>query len=360
MKKAAFIDHSFKKKSGSSEFFTDILAENYTTDVYWDDSWLKKPGVRLSEIEKKNYDLVVFFQVLNASKRSLLKHKIKNAVFVPMYDSAYSVKDEHWKKLSPFKFINFSKTLHDKLVRLNLNSLNVQYFCPPDANPDFSTNHKLNGFFWQRYDRVNWNHISAIIKHAPFKKIHIHKAIDPPGYDFYPPTEEELGQYNITISEWFQKREDYLQIMNSTDVFFVPRKFEGIGMSFIEAMSMGKCVVAPNFPTMNEYITHGYNGLLYDLEKIPPLDFSQVEEISRNAYETVKKGYEKWNQDKVRILEFCDAPTRYWNGNGSKPVPTLLNRMGYEIQRLRRHINKKHPRIARALFRIKVALGLNF
>ena len=62
-------------------------------------------------------------------------------------------------------------------------------------------------------------------------------------------------------------------------------------MAFLEAMSLGLIIIAPNNPTYNEYIISGHNGFLYDSyldiynqdideKKIRrSLDFSKVEVI---------------------------------------------------------------------------------
>lgn len=359
MKRAAFIDHSFKKVSRSSEFFMDILRREYEVDIYWDDSWKNLPGVDLAEIGSKKYDLVVFFQAIRVTSKDLKKNNIHNVVFVPMYDDAQYVNKEFWVQLKPYKFINFSKKMHDEHKKLGLNSIYVQYFCPPRENISFRKQEKLSGFFWQRYNWINWNHVSSLIKHAPFEKIHIHKAIDPPGYEFYPPDEHEMGRYNISISEWFENHQEYMNVVEKYDVFFVPRRYEGIGMSFIEAMAMGKCVVAPNLPTMNEYIKHGVNGLLYDLEILKPLSFDNISEIAENAYESVKSGYENWKTDQDKILAFCSLTTQYQKAYiKTASLPKFIRNTIMNLIDLRIHINRKYPKTAKKLVKIKNALTL--
>jgi glycosyltransferase involved in cell wall biosynthesis len=47
-----------------------------------------------------------------------------------------------------------------------------------------------------------------------------------------------------------------------------PRRYEGIGMAFLEAMAMEMCVVAENQSTANEYILSGKNVILYGGDRI--------------------------------------------------------------------------------------------
>jgi glycosyltransferase involved in cell wall biosynthesis len=79
-------------------------------------------------------------------------------------------------------------------------------------------------------------------------------------------------------------------------------------MSFLEAMAMGLCVVAPNAPTMNEYIQNGVNGLLYDPENPKPLDFSRAHELGKAARLSVQKGHDAWTASKKEIVSFLSEP----------------------------------------------------
>ncbi len=49
-------------------------------------------------------------------------------------------------------------------------------------------------------------------------------------------------------------------ILKSNTFHIAPKQEEGIGMTFLEAMTIGKIVIAKKAPTMNEYIIHGCNG----------------------------------------------------------------------------------------------------
>jgi hypothetical protein len=303
--------------------------------------------------------VVIFFQIITIRPEDLKRSKIKNAVFVPMYDSTHWFHKKKLKVLTPYKFINFSSNLHERFNELQMTSIHVKYFNPPAKKVTFEQKNELSGFFWQRYDWINWNHISAIIKHAPFKRIHIHKAIDPPGYDFYPPSDEEMLKYNITISEWFEDPGEYFEILDRSDVFFSPRKHEGIGMSFIEAMARGKCVVAPDHPTMNEYIEHGKNGLLWNIEKLTPLNFDNIGDISKNAYDTVSRGYEKWLKDQGKILEFCEEPTLFWQGNNkTRSRVGLASALKRRVKILGYHINNRYPKVSKMISKFNKRNGL--
>jgi glycosyltransferase involved in cell wall biosynthesis len=308
-KRCAYIDHSFKIKSQSSRFLIDILEKHYDVEQFWDDSWNNGPRVDLEVIAGKTFDIIVFFQQINYEPDELQMLNCEDIIFIPMYDGAHFFPDSFFQKFQGIKFLNFSKTFHDRLIGLGLSSEYFQYF--PNPNNFKVTNLQstdLSGFFWQRYDLINWGHIMKLIGDFPFKKFHLHLAIDPPGYPVIMPGDEEKSRLNITISEWFKTRDEYYEVLKSTDVFFAPRVYEGIGMSFLEAMAMGKCVVAPDTPTMNEYIAHNVNGFLYNLDNPQPLVFENLEEIRRNARSGVERGYTQWINSSQRLFNYFETP----------------------------------------------------
>jgi hypothetical protein len=76
-------------------------------------------------------------------------------------------------------------------------------------------------------------------------------------------------------------------------------------MSFLEAMNHGCCVVAPNSPTHNEYITHMLNGILVD-DKYgytgPKLDRKILKDLGTCAQASLKL----WHEVSNRSLKHLD------------------------------------------------------
>ncbi len=60
---------------------------------------------------------------------------------------------------------------------------------------------------------------------------------------------------------------------------------------------------------MNEYITHGVNGLLFPPRNPSPLDLSRMPELGRRAREGAEAGFERWQRERQgRLLDYLDAP----------------------------------------------------
>ncbi len=322
----AFIDHSFHRKSQASAFLVDILSHEYEIDIYWDDSWQGGPRTDLKEIVQQDVAAVLFFQILLFPPGELALLRDKTVFLVPMFDGTPLLFDHFWKyyaALPGLRCINFCRFLHLRLTKLGFNSRYFQYFPTIDAldTTSNSTNNTgtknetnkatrnnppaLKGFFWQRTGRLTWAHIRQLIAQSDFSAITIHLAGDPPGCDYVLPTAAEKKQYHIETSKWFAGKDEYLELVKNANVYFAPRPTEGIGMSFLEAMALGKCVVAPDRPTMNEYIRHGDNGLLYQLKHPQPLDFSDLENICQRAQQFAQEGAEKWLQARTELADFA-------------------------------------------------------
>ena len=91
--------------------------------------------------------------------------------------------------------------------------------------------------------------------------------------------------------------------MDAAAFYIAPRVYEGIGMSFLEAMARGRCVVAADHPTMNEYIEHGKTGFLFQPDAITSLEYTeeQIREIQRASRDYILNGYEHWRVEKTKL-----------------------------------------------------------
>ncbi len=309
-KRIVFIDHSLHQKTGSSDFLIRLLSREYQVSLYRDASWKGGPPIKWKEIQASSPEALILFQTFYYHPPRRLEYlNCPNIILVPMYDDTHNLPDKIWRRYRQFRFITFSGHLHQKLISLGLNSYYLQYFPDPGLLPagknDFS---ELHGFFWQRTNDITWDHIRQLIRGTAFKKFHLHLALDAAWYREVLPTRQEIEKYHITITHWFERCESYLAAVNEANVFFAPRVREGIGMPFLEAMAMGKVVVAAGQPTMNEYIRHRETGILYDINRILPVDLSDAARLSGNAAEYCRYGFTKWEKQKEDLLRWIHDP----------------------------------------------------
>jgi glycosyltransferase involved in cell wall biosynthesis len=104
------------------------------------------------------------------------------------------------------------------------------------------------------------------------------------------------------------------QFMMDADVVLVCSRCEAFGRVAVEAMKLGKAVIASNSGSMPELIRDGWNGLLYDTfspislaEKIQMLSANQYlrKEIEKNAYQSANSKFTlaNYSSDLMNIIK---------------------------------------------------------
>lgn len=309
----AYIDHSFHKKTLSTNFLFNLLKEKHSVTPYWDESWNGGTPVKLNDL--LHYDAIVCFQILPASLTNIGKRH-PNITFVPMLDSygmtAYQGRDLRpaFQNLYNIKILNFSKALHYFCQGTGLCSKYVQYWQKPVADPPALQLSGLHGFFWcRRPSQISWTTIRKLIGKNRFDSFHLRLIPDPGEPTPEPPSLEEQRYHNITISDgWLTNKHEYESILNAANIFFAPRVEEGIGQAMLEAFCRGQCVIAPDCGTMNEYIYPQYNGILYNYKYPEEIDFSDVKNICKNSIKSSIYGFSKWKCEIENIEKFITTP----------------------------------------------------
>lgn len=324
MKKVAFIGLSFHKKTQSSQFFIDLLNRYFITDIFWDTEDNCQDDKNKDALCEP-YDAIIYWQIMpNIIK---LKYSYcKNIILVPMYDHVVRYNDWDFLNYKDFKFINFSKSLDEKLRNLGLESLYLQYFPTITSMPIRSTiscKKKFKIFFWQRGKDINLSLIKELLPVEQIDSMILHRLNNEKEQDiwFEEASKEDIKNYNIKLSSWFNTKNDFLEALNDCDIFISPRLFEGIGMSFLEAMALGKCVIAPNLPTMNEYIIDNFNGILFEVDNLKKLDLSNCITLGSKAKEYIKNGLSKWDYEKENIPSFILKKNMITNIKRSSFIP---------------------------------------
>lgn len=313
--RVAYVDHSYHKQTLSNDFIVDILNEFGCEVVrFWDDSWQGGSAVNLHELA--SFDALVLFQQTGSFNAPSLSAVHPNITYIPMLDNfrltygrAHDI-TRYWKQFQGVKFVNFSRTLHYIIQACGLSSRYFQYFQPPD--PAWQAPAQgLHGFFWcRRPDQISFEHIRALLGGTRFDSLHLHLALDPGMPPVPLPGAQDIKRHNITMSTWFENKADYLAALGRANVFFAPRREEGIGQAMLEAFVRGQCVVAPDAGTMNEYIVHGVNGLLYDPDAPAPLDFGRAVALGRRGRDGAAVGHANWLQAKERLVRHILLPQR--------------------------------------------------
>ena len=335
----AYIDHSYHKKTLSNNFLSDMLRNRGNIiDIFWDESWNNKPAIPFNLV--KNYDLVIMFQCRCSSKEKYYRKLHPNVIYIPMLDS-YNIqkgpkkhKGNIWEPFQGCKIINFSTAMHAISTSFGLQSFYVKYYQQP-INTLLPID-APRGFFWLRNENhVSWSLIKTLIYNTHFESFHLHLAPDPESPEPSLPNIEDKNKFNMKTTNWFEDKQDFLNVLNNSNIYFAPRREEGIGQSFLEAMTRGQCVVAPDNGTMNEYILHGVNGLLYNQNNPEPLDFTNFLELGKMAKQSAAIGYERWLSMEDKLEEFILTPSSKLYHGYYQHVPIIPSRI-----RIKRNLKK--------------------
>jgi GT2 family glycosyltransferase len=305
--RVAFLGHSYHQKTGSSRFLIDLLEQHAIVE-----QWFGEPGSGAgwdwaAEFNEARYDVIVIWQLHEAF--NLLSGRHPNVVFIPMYDSMLWAGDFYWKPaFNAAKVVCFSWALRREVMRRTVVHSGFQYYPDPARHAlveDFTT---LRGFLWYRRREIPPSLAFCLCRGTEFERFVVHDAPDP-GHEAKGAWTVPPNIYRLDRTRWSADGEAYAAALRNTNVFFAPRPNEGIGMSVLEAMASGHCVVAPDAPTMNEYISNGANGLLYVPGRRTRLDFARARAIGARARESIERGHERWLSSIPDLLEFVTTPT---------------------------------------------------
>lgn len=302
----AVIDHSFHQTTLSTKFIPELLATHYEVDMYWDTSWQGEPNITADQLNHKHYDIIVFVQTILPIKQ--LRQLQAQIIWIPMYDGVPIDNAGYWLELStlPLKVISFSQTLAQQLQHYKIDCLPVQFYFDPKQFPQVTDYSTIRIFFWQR------TNITFALVRRLFTKLPVHRwviKINPdPNHVASRPTPAECTQYHITVIEGgYNNKSDYLQLLAQCNVYICPRAYEGIGMSFLEAMAMGLIPIALDHPTMNEYIQSGVTGVL--TTTFDPITALDLPNMAKQLKTKAEQGFHRWQQQQTEIIPYLQKPT---------------------------------------------------
>jgi hypothetical protein len=304
VKRSLFLDMDFKQRTRSSEFFAELIASRGEVLRAWDATWRGGPSADLTAATRGGeLDAAVFFQALPPASQ-VLRVPARCRTWVPMSDVLDTVPDAALRpyRLTGLRVVCFCRALYERLRRLGFPSLYAQYFPEPPAEA-VDGRGGLRVFFWQRRAQPGWQTVKALLGGQRPERTCLLVAPDP-GVRADEPTPDDAGRYHVTRVTGFLAPAEFHRLMRTCNVFIAPRSREGIGMTFLEAMAHGLCVVAAEGPTMSEYITHGVNGLLYRPGAVGPLDLSAAAALGAAARESACRGRAAWSADAERVLRF--------------------------------------------------------
>lgn len=294
--------------TSSTDFLFELLSD-YEIETDYSNAFRTK-------LLTEEYSVVIHFQGLPDLKDIGLLSK-RNTVIVPMYDQVKDTSKAIWFEFRRFKFLSFSRRLHTLLTSLGFQSQAIQYF--PKIELIESDQKEDACVFWVRDQSPNIETFFKVMKGQDVKTLHLREK--EPSASVVP---KELGPMKIQRFQYSKDRQEYTKLLDRSKFLFASRNYEGIGLSFLEAMSRGVCVIAPDLPTMNEYIVSGRTGVLYDPADPQPTAKIEYQAILKNLVSDGEKRHQDYLRGIPGVLDFLNVRSR------PKPVIWILRGFIFE------------------------------
>jgi hypothetical protein len=348
-----FIGHFYHQVTKSSAFFLERLKLLGEVTAIFD----KSAGGAVPQnylATAAPYDFVVVWQLPKVISQFAGQANRKNIVYVPMFDAVHRMERDFWQSLKHIKIVCFSSTLRATCLTHRLDSFFIQYYPEwVELAPAGYSGKSL--FFWQRRTTPNWETVSSILPQSQFSHMHHHVAIDPgfevpPGKLVYPDA-SDLASGRVGSSDWFPDKADLIAELRRFNLFFLPREREGIGMSFLDAMTTGLIPVGFDRPTYNEYVVDGLNGFIVakeqrlELPDLHPVALLMMHYIikGRKNYLRRLKGLDAFLLRPVKVAE---APRRSLFQRGPLLFRRWANRLFATAGNARRPIGESAAMIS--------------
>jgi hypothetical protein len=302
-----YVGHSYHAQTGSSQFMRTLLETTFEVTTLWDESW-RPGGGRLAAdaINRTEPEHLALYQQL-PSRREYARLRCRSVTWIPMHDSIGA--GSHWLgwRRSGMKVLCFCAEDSVYFSGLGFDTLRVQYAPAPD--PVVPRSLPLSVFFWLRHDAIGWDTLKRLLGVQRPERIVLRIAPDP-GHAPVLPSAEDCREYSIEVHEGWMDALRYRELLGSCSIFMAPRPSEGIGQALLDARAMGLAAVAPDAPTMNEYLRHGDTGYLYDLSAPAPLDLSDLAGVRQRSLADLAAAHRRWLSAQPTVLEFVRKPSR--------------------------------------------------
>lgn len=207
---------------------------------------------------------IVFFQL--PPPENIFGARDARIIWIPMWDQARGYNKKWWDHLPKnLKVISFSNEISCRARAVGLKTLDLKFAKPPNECEQADWSGRRTLFYWNRTGIVGEAFLRKLCKVLDVEELLFRRRIDPgqaPRSDYELP--QKLGKTIVKelIFDALDAHREYLFYLNQANIFIAPRISEGVGLSFIEALTRGVAVFAYNAPTMNEYIVHKINGYL--------------------------------------------------------------------------------------------------
>lgn len=193
---------------------------------------------------------------------------LARTTWIPMWDHARALTREWWRRLPPsLRVLCLSSAVRSRLGSTRCDVLDLQFF--PTA-PEICTPAEGSAFYWNRRGLYSPALLARLCSALGVEELTILDVPDPgSGAVCLGQEADGIAPQVTRISDGLLSPPAFRDLVDRSQIMIAPRLVEGVGLAFLEAMARGSVVVAPDSPTMNEYLCPGRNGILLTLSPRP-------------------------------------------------------------------------------------------
>ena len=252
------------------------------------------------------------------------------STWIPMWDHACGLSRAWWRNLpGSLQVLCLSDAVGRLLPASRGGTLKLRFF--PEVPPASQTS-PGTAFYWNRRGLYPLDVLACLCRALQVEALTVLDIPDPGcGASALGPDVLAVAPSVTRITEGLLVPDAFQALLDRTQIVFAPRLLEGVGLSFLEAMARGSAVVAPDSPTMSEYIHSGRNGILLRVQGGASLAYrrirarvtrkprtaeihaaqdwqsietADVDQLGRRAREDVIVGRENWDAAAEDLVAF--------------------------------------------------------
>lgn len=228
--------------------------------------WDQTPALPMEHFARDPGRPLIFCQL--PPPPELLREKAARIIWLPMWDNVEKWPLSFWKNLpAHLRIVAYSKPVQERAERFGLPTLRVRFFFNPQqyatVRADGPAHSQRTMIYWNRVGLYSFRALRRICRDLEVQRL-IHILRPDPGYD-HPglALPAAVGRTEVTTIRSFLPDSEHQQLLDQSHLCLAPRPCEGVGLTVLQSMVRGACVLAYDAPSTNEYVAHGRNGYLF-------------------------------------------------------------------------------------------------
>lgn len=251
------------------------------------------------EYIEPEYNKNIFYLLYVPDQHYKYKNNTNKYFVLPMYDWFFRKEKPYMDNVSKMwdniNVLTLSNSLSEKLKLYNQPCVNFKFFPIINDNLKISQTDSNILFYWNRSGLYSEKFLKQICKNFKINKFFYFERLDEGNSESIQKTLSICDEFEgIELEKFIFKtkeniRDIYLDIIKRCNIFLSPRFAEGVGLSFLEYMSMGGYIIGYDYSSLNEYISHNENGYLLNNDN--NYEYQQNEQL--NEFSSISIDYNK-------------------------------------------------------------------